>query len=246
MSIDTGAYRIPAQGPFVAQPVGCILHGSRSGVAGRSMAEEVRGTINWAVTNGQQMGWHVTIGSDLYVPHLAASQWGWHAREHSMTYLGAEFAQPTVDDAITDGQVRAFVAWWRREVLPVWPKLALERTPLPAHSEMPAGKRDGKTDTYPVGDARNDDLRRRIRAAWQASIDREIDSVDAALEAAYQKDAARLGKKRFAGRLDRDYYRGPVLVCQRGIVTSDGTDIMGNAIDDFLTLNDQAGTLTRY
>ena len=50
----------------------------------------------------------------------------------------------------------------------------------------------------------------------------------------------------WGGRLDRDYYRGPVLVCQRGIVTPDGTDLMGNAIDDFLTLNDRAGTLVRY
>ena len=183
-----------AQGPFAAVPVGCVLHGSRSGKE-QSLRLEFIGTARYCQTNPDGLSWHATIGEDSYAAHLPAHQWGWHCREASQAYLGVEFAQPTVDDAITDGQVRAFVAWWRREVLPVWPKLTLDRTPLPAHSEMPSGKRDGKSDVYPAGDPRADELRRRIRAAWQASIDQEIDSVDAAMEAAYEEYFLRGGAR---------------------------------------------------
>lgn len=234
-----------AQGPFSAVPVGCVLHGSRSGKE-QSLRLEYIGTARYCQTNPDGLSWHSTIGEDSYAVHLDAHQWGWHCREASQTYLGVEFAQPTVDDAITDGQVRAFVAWWRREVLPVWPRLALDRTPLPTHAELPAGRRDGKSDVFPVGDPRADDLRRRIRAEWQASIDREIDSVDAALEAAYQKDAARLGEQLFAGMLRRNYYTGKIIVCRRGVVTADGTDIMGNVVDDWQAYNEANGTLTRF
>lgn len=150
-------------GTFGDTPKGILLHGSRGGADNR--AKEYQGTANWAASPANNLGWNATIGEGVYCVHMTARQWGWNAREHSSLYLAVEFAQPTINDPITDRQVAAFVAWWRADVLPVWPTLTVDRTPLPAHSEMPAGKRDGKSDTYPAGDKRNDELRQRIRNA---------------------------------------------------------------------------------
>lgn len=69
---------------------------------------------------------------------------------------------------------------------------------------------------------------------------------DTRMEAAYQADAARLGTQLFAGQLTRDYYTGPVLVCERGVITPTGQTISGNIVDDWVGLNETAGTLTRY
>ena len=158
-------YRGRPAGTFAAPPKGVILHGSRSGRAGTPLAQEFLGTCRWVVANPDGLAWHATIGENVYAAHLAPREWGWHARDHSREYLGVEFAQPTVNDAITDAQVAAFVAWYRRELLPAWPTMTPAALLLPGHAEMPAGKRDGKSDPYPVGDARLADLRARIYAA---------------------------------------------------------------------------------
>jgi hypothetical protein len=157
-------------GTFSTVPSGIILHGSRSGRP-QSLFNEYVGTANWAASGSHDLGWNATVGDNRYCVHMTGRQWGHHAREHSRSYLSVEFAQPTVNDAITDGQVQAFVAWWRAEVLPIWPTLTAERVAMPAHSEMPAGKRDGKSDTYPAGDARNEQLRQRIRKAMAGDDD---------------------------------------------------------------------------
>lgn len=151
-----------SQGAFAAPPTGIILHGTRGGNADR--AQEFLGTCRWVTSNPDGLAWHVTIGDGVYAQHLPAGEWGWHAREHSRTYLGVEFVQPTVDDAITDEQVVAFARWYRAVALPVWPHLGLAPV-LPGHSEMPAGKRDGKADPFPRGDGRLDELVRRLHAA---------------------------------------------------------------------------------
>jgi hypothetical protein len=75
---------------------------------------------------------------------------------------------------------------------------------------------------------------------------------DARLEAAYQAHQRRLGFKRFAGLLRRsdwgdntaDSYR--VLLCERGallLVGGQVRDVTPRCIDDFVTFNEQAGTL---
>jgi hypothetical protein len=197
-------------GSFATIPRGILLHGSRGGAA--TLGAEYRGTSTWAANPSHDLGWNATIGEHRYCTHMTARQWGWNAREHSSFYLAVEFAQPTVNDAITDAQVAAFVAWWRADVLPVWPAMTVSRTPLPTHSEMPAGIRDGKTDTFPQGDSRNDQLRERIRTAMSASPGDE----DAQLEAEYQRNRLQLGNKRFKALIDRPYHKGPVLVCQYG------------------------------
>lgn len=170
MSVIREAKAGHVAGTFSAIPTGILLHGSRSGRP-QSLLNEYIGTANWAASGSHDLGWNVTVGDNRYCVHMTARQWGHHAREHSRSYLAVEFAQPTVNDAITDGQVAAFVAWWRADVLPVWPMLTGNLTPLPAHSEMPAGKRDGKTDTWPAGDPRNEQLRQRIRTAMAGDGD---------------------------------------------------------------------------
>ena len=158
-------YRGRPAGTFATPPAGIILHGSRSGKAGNPPMDEFLGTCRWVVANPDGLAWHATIGEHVYAAHLTPREWGWHARDHSREYLGVEFAQPTVNDAITDAQVAAFVAWYRRELLPTWPTMTPAGLLMPAHSETPAGKRDGKSDPFPLGDPRNDELRARIYAA---------------------------------------------------------------------------------
>lgn len=231
------------QGPFAAPPLGVLLHGSRGGAA--TLAQEYTGTANWAVTNPSGLAWHATIGEDRYGVHLPPGVWGWHAREASRVYLGVEFAQPTVDHVITAGQVAAFVAWFRAEVLPAWPHLAsLTAAMLPVHSETAAGQRDGKSDTYPRGDGRNDDLRRRILAALHGPP--PADPTDAALEAQWRKHRPAAGNKRFAAMLDRPYHAGKVLVCERLILTPTGPLNWAGQVDDLVTLWEDHGVLRRY
>lgn len=155
-------YPAASQGPWPAAPKGIILHGTRGGNPNRR--NEFLGTVRWATNNPDGLGWHVTIGDGYYAEHLPITEWGWHAREHSRQYIGVEFVQPTVSDAITDDQVAAFARWYRETVAPAFPHLG--RDPLmPAHSEMKSGIADGKTDPYPKGDARNEALRQRLYAA---------------------------------------------------------------------------------
>lgn len=238
---------IPA-GTFARQPLGCILHGSRSDVAGRSPGQELASTITWARTNPKGLGWNATGGPDVYVTHLPASQWGWNAYEASALWLAYEFTQPTILDPITDAHVRAFVTWWQRAVLPVWPGLEPTLATLVCHSELPEGIREGKTDTFAKGDPLIADLKRRIVAAWEASVDRAVDDDDARLEAAYQLNKPRLGAKRFAGALRRDW-GGKALLCERGaLVVNAGvvSDVTARLIDDAVYFNESSGTLTRY
>lgn len=154
-----------AVGRFGAPPRGIVLHGTRSGRRW-SRQEEFESTRRYATNPAHGLAWHATGGDDAYAVHLAPSQWGWHAREHSREYLGYEFAQATVDDSISDAQVRAFVAWLVEVVWPVWPTFDPSApAALVAHAELPAGRVDGKTDPYPNGDRRTDLLRQRIGAA---------------------------------------------------------------------------------
>lgn len=173
-------------GTFAVQPRGVILHGSRSGKR-QDALKEYSGTVNWAVGNPAGLGWHATIGPGVYGAHMTARQWGWNAREHSRDFLAVEFAQPTIDDPITDAMVAAFVEWWRIEVAPVWPALTPRVLLLPMHSELPAGKRDGKTDAFRAGSAEADDLRRRIYAALEDDMREQPFDVGPGIAAAMER-----------------------------------------------------------
>jgi hypothetical protein len=160
-------YRDPEPaGTFAAMPRGVILHGSRSGKAGNPQAAEYLGTARYEQSNTAGLGWHVTVADDRVAVHLDPREWGWHALQASKVYLGCEFAQPTVDEPITDAQVDAFCAWFSSRVQPAWPGLPLH---FPSHAEADRefGVNQGKTDAFPLGDPRMDDLRARIMARLQ-------------------------------------------------------------------------------
>lgn len=143
-----------------------MLHGSRSGLVGRPLSAEYDATRRYCVSNTADLSWHATIGDDCYSVHLPADHWGWHARAASRQWLGVEFAQPTADDTITDGQVRAVVHWLTTVVLSRWPTFEVSARTLLTHAEVErlglTGATDGKTDCYPYGDIRAGELRQRI------------------------------------------------------------------------------------
>jgi len=155
----------PAAGHFGNTPKGVILHSSRSGAASKSCHEEFEGTAAWNGANPDGLAWNATVGDDEIAIHLDPADWGWNARRASSSYLAVEFAQPTAAQAVTDGQVRAFCWWLRARVLKQWPEFPRN---FPTHAEVEArgetGQHDGKSDVFPLGDPRADELRARIAA----------------------------------------------------------------------------------
>lgn len=156
-------YRDPTPaGSFAATPRGIVLHGSRSGNASNSQLAEYRGTANWEVNNPNGLGWNVTIADYRVAEHIDVRHWGWHAKSASQFYLSVEFAQPTVNHAITDAQVDALADWIKTRVTPVWGNLGWH---YPTHAEVQASGEagdSGNTDVYPLGDPRLDALRNRL------------------------------------------------------------------------------------
>lgn len=151
-------------GIFHQMPSGVVLHGSRSGIAGRPIHDEFEGTARFALNT--ELGWNATVGDDEIALHLAADEWGHHARAASDNYLAVEFAQPVLGDPITDGQVRAFCWWMRKFVLTRWPNFPMH---FPTHSEIEhngeTGRFDGKTDIFKwQNEASSDEVRERILA----------------------------------------------------------------------------------
>lgn len=146
-------------------PKGFVLHGTRSGQASYSTAYEYSATVNYVKSGAGGLGWHITCADDLLAVHMAADQYGYHARAASAYYLACEFAQATADKPISDAQVNAFCWWVQNLVLPAWPQIPMV---FKTHAELEqsgeTGARDGKTDCFPAGDPRADELRARIRA----------------------------------------------------------------------------------
>lgn len=149
------------QGRFDKQPDFLLLHGTRGEKASRR--EEFDSNRRYCVTNGLGLAWHVTVGENAYSVHMPATEWGYHAFEASKRSIGMEFAQPDGSWGISDAQVEAAAHYLLAEVAPVWPKMNLAiQGGMRHHSEIPEGKRVGKTDVYPNGDVRCDQLRERI------------------------------------------------------------------------------------
>lgn len=150
-------------GAMVGTPKGFLLHGSRSGIKGNPKKQEALACANWCINNPDGMGWHATIGEGEYYVHMPANKWGWNAFEASKSYIAVEFAQATVDEAISDAQVEAFVSFCKNEVFPVYPNIPLV---LKTHAEVEKSgetvKTSGKTDVFPYGDARAEELKQRI------------------------------------------------------------------------------------
>ncbi|MGE5619035.1 MAG: N-acetylmuramoyl-L-alanine amidase [Sphingomonadaceae bacterium] len=150
--------------PYLTVPRGFLLHGTRSGVS-RPVADEFPGAAQYEMTRTDGLGAVCTVGDDVVAQHLPWDHWCWHARGCSRYYVGCEFAQGTADDPITDAQVRAF-CWVVQQVRAVFPTVPLA---FPTHAEVDGtalygGWFDGKSDVFPKGDQRADELRSRIMA----------------------------------------------------------------------------------
>lgn len=149
----------------LAAPRGILLHSTRSGREWNEW-EEFQATVGYVKRGAAGLGWSASIGPDIVCTHMSTSEWGWNSRSASPNYIAIEFSQARIDRYISDAQVVAAGWWIRHRVLVDWPRLPLY---FPSHAEVETygetGKRDGKTDPYPVGDPRMEELRARLRAA---------------------------------------------------------------------------------
>jgi hypothetical protein len=147
--------------PFITTPRGFALHGTRSGKT-RPMTMEFSAACDWAVNRRDGLAANATIGHDIIAIHIPWTRWGWHAYAASSHYISFEFAQGTVADDISDGQIRT-AAWAIRQSQEVHPNIPLH---FPTHAELEhsgeTGLVDGKTDIYPINSPRTEDVRRRL------------------------------------------------------------------------------------
>lgn len=128
---------------------------------------EYRSTANYAAS-GIELGWNATIGPDIISEHIPVTHWGYNARAASSSSLAVEIAQGQVHMPISDSQVNALAWWIRNRVLSVYGSWELGPTFYPTHAEVEVwgltGQVDGKTDVFPYGDRRADELRQRLWA----------------------------------------------------------------------------------
>lgn len=153
-------------GWFTAYPKGIILHATRSGNIYYSESEEFVGTVNFVKAGAGGLGWNALVGPAIVAEHMGLTEWGWNAREHSPEYLAVEVAQPYYGAPISDATFRALV-WYLRRAFGLWASLVPSAETLPYHSELPAGRRDGKSDIFwpqdPEGAAFRDRLIEALR-----------------------------------------------------------------------------------
>ena len=118
------------------------------------------------MNNPEGLAWHATIGENEYYLHMNANEWGWNARAASDDYIAVEFAQAVVSEPITDAQVDAYVEFIKTDILPTYPDIPMV---FVTHadidgSQVYGGTYDGKSDVFPKGDPRTQDLINRIQA----------------------------------------------------------------------------------
>jgi N-acetyl-anhydromuramyl-L-alanine amidase AmpD len=156
----------PNRGGPRAYTDGIIVHSTRG--AAQTYDQELIATLRWFSTPASQTSAHYVIAFDGRVyecvpPDLIA----WHAREHNARWLGIELVQPRIDMPFSDAQYISLARLAKH--LSARYGFPLDRTTLRGHEEMPAGKRDGKTDPGP-------------RFDWQRfmSLIKELDAMDEA------------------------------------------------------------------
>lgn len=191
--------------PFTATPKGFILHGSRSGVAGRPKETEYQGCVNWCLVNPDDLSWHATIGENKYAVHMNMKRWGWNARAASSKYIAVEFAQATVNEPITDAQVDAFVHFVKETVLPVWPTIPMV---FVTHADVEklgeTGAIDGKTDVFPFKSKEAEELKARISSKLPLAPTNPSYSFQFGFEAKAQE----LGRDIVGDPIENEYYVG--------------------------------------
>ncbi len=146
---------------FFMTPKGFVLHSTRSGVS-RPAQIEFPAAASYETNRTDGCGCNATIGDDTVAIHAPWGRWAWHARKASRYYISLEIAQGTSDDPISDAEVRAIV-WAVEQARDTWPQIPLVfRTHAELEQEGETGLIDGKTDVFPYGDPRADELRAKI------------------------------------------------------------------------------------
>ncbi len=188
--------------PFAVPPKGFILHGSRSGVSGRSKETEYQGCANWCLVNPDDLSWHATIGENKYAVHMDMKRWGWNARAASKNYIAVEFAQATVNEPITDAQVAAFVHFVKTIVQPAWKEIPLN---LVTHADVErngeTGTIDGKTDVFPFNSKEAAELKERIMKEFGQES-------KFSFQFGFKDKAEELGYNVVGNPLENEYYVG--------------------------------------
>ena len=241
-----------SRGTFPRVP-GAVIHGSRSGITTRTIAQEFIRTAEYCQNNPGGLAWQFTIGNDEYAQHLRADQIGfragWHAGEANFTHIGFEFAQRTSRDTITDDQIEAFGHAVQTRILPIYPKWldGLDRG-MVMHSELPGGIDQGKSDVYPRFDSRWPALKTRLlEAARGMTVYAEPDPANRVWDRFYNdlsQDAKNLiGHLIYRGNIVAlDHYPGgagvrPFYRTSHGgaflILGDEVAPLMGFAVDDW-------------
>jgi hypothetical protein len=218
-------------GEFALPPKGIVLHSSRSGCTLTPAGEpwttmhEFQSTCNWAKNAANEYGWNVTVGPNVWAAHMRPTQYGINCgTKASGEYLAVEFSQALLGQPIVQEQVTAFAAMWRDYIVPVWPHLAAteaaNRLLLPAHSEMPQGVADGKTDPWPKATAELDQFRARLRAALKGpAVNPWWDQIGPGLAAAIrQRGDEPMSKERYIKDADGQDAISIVAGRQRGYI----------------------------
>jgi hypothetical protein len=155
------------------------------------------------LNNPDDLSWHATIGENKYAVHMGMNEWGWNARAASDNYIAVEFAQTTKNEAITDAQVEAFVAFLKDKVLPEWPAIPmLFVTHADVEKSGETGKVDGKDDVFPFGDARVQELIGRIKAKL------DVPTSAYSFQFGFKDKADELGESVVGVPLENEYYIG--------------------------------------
>lgn len=127
--------------------LGVVIHSTRGGV---DDSGDYARTIGWFSSAQSGVSAHRVIGRlpGEHCQMVADDNIAYHAGEHNAEWVGIEFCQEMSTTPFSSWQVetgaRVVAAWFKR-----WGIEASSET-ICAHSEMPQGIRQGKTDPGPL------------------------------------------------------------------------------------------------
>jgi N-acetyl-anhydromuramyl-L-alanine amidase AmpD len=133
----------PNQAGRRSHTLGVVIHSTRGGV---DDAGDYARTIGWFSSPQSGVSAHRVIGrlSNEHCQMVADDNIAYHAGEHNAEWCGIEFCQEMSDTPFSSWQLetgaRVVACWFKR-----WGIVPSADT-IRAHSEMPQGIRQGKTD----------------------------------------------------------------------------------------------------
>lgn len=139
------------------RPMGFILHATRSG-QNYSERQEFDATVNYVKAGAGGLGWNCTVGPGIVADHVDVGHWAWNAREASPEYLAIEVAQAKLGQPISQATFDTLV-WWIHTQANHVPRYFIN------HSDLTAGRRDGKSDLFPANSEEGRQFIARLRTA---------------------------------------------------------------------------------